>query len=340
MIEHAARPGTVDRLNCVTDIRRVPKTLSQSEFMTEVQKMSQYKEYSGIVHSAAAQAWSLATFECECLRKDARGFYDSKIDLGEKDLKFQPGSAIKFQDEDKRKAFFNKNSRSPSTFLIYEMDKIERRQRYLVDLASRAKAGKLSENLTNNVLAESTYYAAPPGPAWVNMNMQQKIKAWPPPQPSVASTPSASDTARTKAKAWVSKLSPESVKVVDSYAKTAGGWPLGHDITILREINKWLAPDAPLFRQVGASTLYPSSIGGSFLLKSIMEGFKSRTVPARGNAAWENWALYLFGAIMTSQGFTDGNKRVARAAYAIMMVSGGVQFRAMNDAYGASLGPM
>jgi hypothetical protein len=71
-----------------------------------------------------------------------------------------------------------------------------------------------------------------------------------------------------------------------------------------------------------------------------MEGFKSRTVPARGNAAWENWALYLFGAIMTSQGFTDGNKRVARPAYAITMVSGGVDFRAMNDTYGESLGPM
>ena len=71
-----------------------------------------------------------------------------------------------------------------------------------------------------------------------------------------------------------------------------------------------------------------------------MDGFKNRGVPARGNAAWENWALYLFGAIMTSQGFTDGNKRVARAVYAIMMVSGGVEFRAMKDTYGVSLGPM
>ena len=194
--------------------------------MTEVQKMSEYKDYSRIVHSAAAQAWALGTFEIECLRKDTGGYYDSNKNLLEKDLKFQPGSAIKFQDEDKRKAFFNssKNSRSPSTFLIIELDKIERRQRYLADLESRARAGTLSENLANNnVLDESTYYAAPPAPVWVNMNVQQKIKAWPPPQPSVASTPSAADIARTKAKAWVSKLSPESVKIVNAYAKTAGG---------------------------------------------------------------------------------------------------------------------
>ena len=60
----------------------MPKTLSQSEFMTEVQKMSQYKDYSRIVHSAAAQAWALGTFEIECLRKDTRGFYDSNNEPG------------------------------------------------------------------------------------------------------------------------------------------------------------------------------------------------------------------------------------------------------------------
>jgi len=304
--------------------------------------MAEYKEYAGMVHSAAAQAWALATFEVECLRKDGAGFYDRSKAIGEKDLKFQPGTKeIKFKDDAGRKAFFDSsiNTRSPRTFLLYELDKITKRQQFLADLASRAQVGKLSVDLNNNVLPESTYYAGPPAASWDQMNMKQKIHAWPPPQPAAAS-PNAADLARTKAKAWVSKASPESAKIVDAYAKTAGGWPLGDDPAILRQINGALAPDAPDFRQVGSGNLYPSSVGGYALLQGIMERFKSRTVPARGSAAWENWALYLFGAIMTSQGFTDGNKRVARAVYAIMMVSGGVDFRAMNSTYGSSLGPM
>jgi hypothetical protein len=172
------------------------------------------------------------------------------------------------------------------------------------------------------------------------MNVQQKIKAWPPPQSEAASLPKG-DIGRAKAKVWVSQKSPESARLVDTYARTAGGWPLGYDTTVLQNIWKSLVPSAGLFRPTNVSgAKYPSSVGGFVLLQKVMGDFSRRTVPGRGSAAWEDWALYLFGAIMASQGFTDGNKRVARLAYAIMISSGVVDFRAMNDAYGSRLASM
>lgn len=38
---------------------------------------------------------------------------------------------------------------------------------------------------------------------------------------------------------------------------------------------------------------------------------------------------------MTSQAFTDGNKRVSRLAYGLILVHGGVPFVAPNDTLGA-----
>src|SRR6185503_2568095 len=128
---------------------------------------------------------------------------------------------------------------------------------------------------------------------------------------------------------------------VDQNATTSG-WPLGHDATKLRDIWKGLVSDAPPYRTGYPPTgvLYPSNFGGMFVLEETMKDFANRPVPQRGNQGWEDWALFMYGAIMTSQGFPDGNKRIARAAYGIMVASGGINLRVMKGDYGRKIGPM
>jgi prophage maintenance system killer protein len=50
--------------------------------------------------------------------------------------------------------------------------------------------------------------------------------------------------------------------------------------------------------------------------------------------------VYYFGSIMNAQPFPDGNKRVARTVYALMMLSGGIKFQAPSADVGRQLANM
>jgi hypothetical protein len=238
---------------------------------------------------------------------------------------------------------------------VFDMDVrlIKGRQTFLQDLAAQAGRGALRGRLNNNVVPESEYYSAPVA-KWTEMTVQAKVKAWPPPQPGPQSGKAATD-GTTKVKKWLIHEKNESAKkggltadpdsmwegAIDQNVKTMG-WPLGHDTTKITEIWKGLVSGAPAYRTGGEASgvLYPSNFGGTFVLKETMAGFSGRTAPQRGHAAWEDWALFLFGAIMTSQAFTDGNKRIARAVHGIMIASGGIDLRVMNSTLGKRIGPM
>jgi prophage maintenance system killer protein len=76
------------------------------------------------------------------------------------------------------------------------------------------------------------------------------------------------------------------------------------------------------------------------VLKKVLADIAKETMPKVGEKAWEDWALFFFGAAMTAQPFPDGNKRACRAAYAIIMASAGIDFRAPTDKFGSQLGAM
>jgi hypothetical protein len=195
---------------------------------------------------------------------------------------------------------------------------INGRAKYIGELMTKAKNGALKTALDKNVEPETNYYKAP---------------STTPPNPDVA-----------KAKAWLKKGVTGSTtaydQVVDQNLKTDGKNPLGADEKVLLAVWKKLVTGAPDFRSFNPATPYPSSIGGMFLLKKTLADAAKEKLPAHGDAAWENWALFFFGAVMTSQPFSDGNKRACRALYAIVMTSAGIAFRAPTDKFGSELGAM
>ncbi len=114
-------------------------------------------------------------------------------------------------------------------------------------------------------------------------------------------------------------------------------FPLGGDIRTLNQIHlevmrvadverRWRAPNV-----TNANVTYPSNLGGQILLKYIFETYvNGYTWPQRGDDRWENVAMFFLAAIMAVQGFVDGNKRTARAVYALIVLRGGLNFRAPN----------
>ena len=79
-------------------------------------------------------------------------------------------------------------------------------------------------------------------------------------------------------------------------------------------------------------TAYPSSIGGRFLLELIFQWTANAVWPAPGDDQWQDVALFYFGAVATVQGYTDGNKRAARMAYAVTLLKGKRPFTAPSPA--------
>lgn len=309
-------------------------TLSQGDFVKQVMTSAAYRSYSTKTGSAFAQALALSFFDEQARRLDGEGNWDRNQNA---DRKLSAPSSVKFKTDASKKAFIDWFGTAAAEDLL----RIEGREAFLVSLTARAGRGELRAGLDRNVVPENTYYSA--GPTWSELNVKAKIQAWPPPKTGAGAVSDPSTVAKAKAKAWLtSQKNVGAVALLDQYGTGSGTWPLGRDTTALNAIWKALVSDAPDYRAPNPilPVCYPSSIGGAYLLKGIMSGFGGRTVPKRGDAAWEDWALYIFGAIMTSQPFTDGNKRAARAAYAIMVVSSGIDFRGMNGTYGTQLGPM
>lgn len=209
------------------------------------------------------------------------------------------------------------------------------REIYLATLKITAAAGGLQVRLAARTQLESTYYTAPvpsvprPGappippkpPRSINTN---RALGW-----AVGNPGAAAAVNTTYYQAFVANTT------------TNVGFPLG-SMTKLNAIWSKLVIGAPGYRAVNIMqpTNYPSSVAGDFIVRNIIADFATTPQPAQGAAAWYDWALYFFAAIMTSQAFTDGNKRVARLAYGLILVDGGVPFIAPDNVLGAELGDM
>ena len=226
-----------------------------------------------------------------------------------------------------------------------EVEGIQSRKQHLTSLADRAGRGALRVQLAANAQPENEYYTSPAiigggNAQWSAMSVQAKIKAWPP----VSVAPGAARDANVaRAKAWLKKGIKEETqpydRVVQAYARTDGAWPFGTNEAVLRAIWRELVKDAPVYRIVFENK-YPSDFAGITLLRKEMATLGSQRMPAQGSPRWEDVALHLFGVIMSLQAFPDGNKRLARAAYAILMAGSGLDFRAPNKKFGSELAAM
>jgi hypothetical protein len=219
--------------------------------------------------------------------------------------------------------------------LMGDQMKINGRKAYIATLLQKCRNGQLRTELAaGNTEPEANYYTAPP--------VRPVVVGRPPVPPK---TPAMIN--QSKAIVWATRGVHGGA---DAYTRaimshvTAGRWPLGMDDTIVAGIwNDLTRGDAtvPPWRDTNPATPYPSSIGGRYVLRDLMGSTLGRNAwPAAADPAWQDWALFMLGALMTMQAFPDANKRVTRTVYAIVMLSGGIPFVAPTDRYGSQLAQM
>lgn len=152
-----------------------------------------------------------------------------------------------------------------------------------------------------------------------------------------------SDSDLDKATAWIISSSTSLVKSADNPAapvnrakvraalQTASGMDIRSEATL-----RWL--HTQLVNQTGLRATrgpakeapYPSTGGAGFLLATTFDLAQGVALPANANPAWFDLSCFLFGAVVRSHGFTDGNGRVGRGAYAAAMLAGGLPFVALK----------
>lgn len=79
---------------------------------------------------------------------------------------------------------------------------------------------------------------------------------------------------------------------------------------------------------------YPSTVGAGFLfdeLYTLTAG--ALNWPAFGDTSWESIATFYLASIGTIQVFPDGNKRMSRFAYSVLLIKGTHTFKAPTDAF-------
>ena len=124
-------------------------------------------------------------------------------------------------------------------------------------------------------------------------------------------------------------------------AKEPSGIALGRTPSdLLDKIHHEIVPDAPRTRGPNPNTAYPSSIGGRYLLDYIFKWTSRIIWPGPGEEIWEDVALFYLGALITVQGYVDGNKRIARIAYALTLLKAELPFVAPNASLEAGLARM
>jgi hypothetical protein len=297
----------------------------RDSFLAFCTTLPDYTAYKNVVGSLGAQTLCHAIFDAEAKKVDAKSFW--RQGNPNPAVIINPTTVIKLKEKKDKTAF---QAQITKLFML-DSGQITVKLGQITRFMDKARNGTLRTELGNKLMQESDYYTAPaptvpvPGAPPI------------PPKPSWM-------IARTKAKAWLKKGVLGDTKafdeVVDTYCKNDGTWPLGPDHKILDAIWRKLVTGAPPYRGVVEGAMYPSSIGGTHVLKTFMTSVSHEALPAKGNTAWENWALFVFGATMRSQPFPDGNKRASRAAYAIIMASAEIPFRAPNNQLGGELASM
>lgn len=100
----------------------------------------------------------------------------------------------------------------------------------------------------------------------------------------------------------------------------------------LRALHRGVVDQATLkaTRGPAAGVPYPSTGGAGYLLERTFGFARGLTLPPVGDAAWFDVACFLMGATIRSHGFTDGNGRIGRAAFAAAMIKGQCGFSALK----------
>ena len=205
-----------------------------------------------------------------------------------------------------------------------ECDQIHEKMAYLTALLKACMAGDLRGNLAGMAEPESNY------------TVVRKL----PPQGSRARE-------ITKAADWIAAPMHGDGRdtVRESLNRHAVTEPKGIALgrtpaDVLDQVHREIVADAPRVRGPNPATAYPSSIGGRHLLENVFKWTSRIIWPGPGEEIWQDVALFYLGAVMTVQGYVDGNKRTARMAYALTLLKANMPFVAPNLALESGLARM
>jgi hypothetical protein len=218
------------------------------------------------------------------------------------------------------------------SYITFDLTHIRGRATYIGSLRQRRDNGSLYTDLTNATEPEANYYVPRPPPAAPVGNA-----------PAIPPKPVDWAKAEDFLTHGVVGSPAAFLTAYRTMRKTDGTWPLGRTPQALYAAWQTLAPGAPAFRgwnNMASMQKYPSNVGGMHLLREILDEAGGRGAPAAGSTGWYDLALCTYGSIMTSQPFTDGNKRACRLAYALILTSGRVGFLAPNGTLGGRLADM
>ena len=302
-------------------------TLSRDQFFKTVEGLRSFGPYKSKVGAVVASYLAGGLFQDTAKRADGTGFWGPLVNVNAT-ITVMPNTIIKIKSKDDLKKLEDKLD----TLILSDKGLIDVREGQIAKLLQKAKDGLLLQELNNgNTEPEVNYYTAPPP--------RVPATGAPPIPPRLPKFVNLD-----KAVAWATKgvqgTTTAFVDAIRNNLKSDGKFPLGPNEHLTMSIWGKLVNNAPAYRLPTLGSMYPSSFGGLHLLKWVLTKINEQTLPPLHDEAWVNWALFFFGTLMTAQPFPDGNKRISRVSYAIIMASAEIPFKAPTNKFGGKLAAM
>lgn len=199
-------------------------------------------------------------------------------------------------------------------FLNYEQKAVLRGSYFIGNVFVRAKTGNLHRTIANETMDPADYNARPD-----DSDLDKAARY------IVNSSGSLAKSADTPG-------APITTAAVRDALQSASLFDVRSE-TVLRDLHRRCVNQVGLkvSRAVDPQAPYPGAPGGAgYLLAKTCELARGLPVVPQGDERWFDIACFLFGAVIRSHGFTDGNGRVGRAAYAAAMLKGGLPFRPLK----------
>lgn len=212
-------------------------------------------------------------------------------------------------------------------FLKSERDSVLKRRGFYQSYMADAKSGNLGVQLNTNIIAVTDYYKSKKAPGLTGRAL-----------------------AIDQAANWIcgdyAAALPSTRTLLEEYIPVTAGMPgkfgpcLGRTPAELWKVHKRLVPGLPSQTRLPTKFIktYPSTVGAGFLFEELFTTVNGQQVwPAFGDGHWDSIATFYLGSIGAIQVFPDGNKRMSRFAYSVLLIKGTHTFKAPSDTFCMSL---
>jgi hypothetical protein len=207
-----------------------------------------------------------------------------------------------------------------------ERDAVLQRRGFYQGYMTEAKSGQLGRDVDNNLRDVNDYYKNKKANGLTGRNLAVDQAAnW-----LCGDYTAALPSTRT--------LLEEYIPAVQGHHGKLGPC-LGTSTDALWKVHKRLVPGClPTRLATKFINKYPSTVGAGYLFEELYLMVSGQRVwPNFGDAHWLSIATFYLGSIGTIQVFPDGNKRMSRFAYSVVLIKGTHTFKAPTDAHALSL---